>query len=104
MKELIKVFGEEKSNVDKLKMNYLFDEDLEVCEYVSSQLLNFDIGPIERGNVISVDELIIKSIDEFRIFGLGICTRIRRIIDETSIYCESDNIDQLITFISYKKR
>ena len=102
MKELIKVFGEEKSNVDKLKMNYLFDEDLEVCEYVSSQLLNFDIGSIERGNVISVDELIIKSIDEFRIFGLGICTRIRRIIDETSIYCESDNIDQLITFISYK--
>lgn len=103
MEKLIEIFGEEKRNVDRLKMNYLFDEDLKVCDYVSSQLFDFDIATINRGNVISFDELFIKSIDEFKIFGMDICTKIQEMTSKTSIHCKSDNIDQFTTVIGFQE-
>ena len=102
MDELIEVFGEEKRNVDSLKMNYFFDEDVDVCDYVYAQVSNFDIGTINYGEAISFDELVFRSVEELRIFGDDIHSRIQGIIDETSIHCELEKKYDFITIIGFQ--
>ena len=102
MNNLVKKFGEEKRMYDTLKINYLFDEDIDVCNYVSSRLGNFNIGKINYGRVILTEELFVKSLFELRIFDDDIYSRIKTIIDGVSIYSEYEEIDRFTTVVGFK--
>lgn len=102
MDELLQVYGEMKSSFDNLKVHYHFDEDMEVCNYVISQLCDFDISTINYGSVISYDELVSRSMLELRMFGDDIYSKIRGIEKITSIYSEIDNRYGFTTIIGFQ--
>ena len=102
MDNFVKKFEEEKRMYDILKINYLCDEDIDVCNYVSNRLCNFNIGRINYGSVISYDELISKSLLELRIFGDDIYSRIKSIVDGVSVDSQFEEIDKFTTVMGFK--
>ena len=102
MDELIEAYGEIKQSFDDLKVHYHFDKDIEICNYVVSQLSGFDITTINYGSVISYDELVSRSMLELRIFGEDIYSKIKDIEEITPIHSELDNIDEFTTVIGFQ--
>ena len=101
MEKLIEEFREQKEVFDSLKINYLYDEDIDVCNYVINHLWGFDIKDINYGNVISLDELISKSMSIIKIFGDNIYLQIQDIVSDVSIHSEFENKYDFSTTIGF---
>lgn len=67
--EILKKRLIEKKSADRPGSNYLFDEDLEVCNYVLNQIPYIDLKYVDPGKSISLNELIENSLNEMIIFG-----------------------------------
>lgn len=101
MEKLIEEFREQKESFDSLKINYLYDEDIDVCNYVANHLWGFDIKNINYGSVISFDELVSRSMSILRIFDGNIYLQIQDIVSDVSIHSEFDNKDEFSTIIGF---
>ena len=78
----------DKEIVDNLKISYLDMVDLEVCNYVSSQLEKIDFlnSSLNVGRQISLDELIDNSIYDMSLFGDEAQSDAFNIINRAEIY------------------
>lgn len=101
MKKLIEEFREQKEVFDSLKINYLYDEDINVCNYVINHLWGFDIKDINYGKIIPLDELVSKSMSILKIFGNNIYLQIQDIVSESSIHSGFENKYDFFTTIGF---
>ena len=91
----------EQKQVDNMGMNYLFNDDILVCNYVSNQLQNMNCSNINCGKSVSLDELIDKTLDEIKIFGDGIYFKTKELIKEVPIeIVDTGDIAQFSTGVS----
>lgn len=92
----------EQKQVDNMGMNYLFNDDILVCNYVSNQLQNMNCSNINCGKSVSLDELIDKTLDEIKIFGDCIYFKTKELIKEVPIeIVDTGDIAQFSTGVSY---
>ena len=75
----------EKLISDILKLNYLGDDDLRVCYYVISQLFHIDNFIMRKGKIISLKNMKEKSLEEVRIFGDNIYSRVQDLLSTVPI-------------------
>lgn len=97
LEQLLNLERESKKQMDKMNVNYLSREDFFICEYVLDQLVNIDIDKINYGNSISIDELIRRSLDEIKVFGINIDNNMFK----TKIEYVNDEKSQFGTAVSY---
>lgn len=89
------------NNCDDLKLNYLTDRDLAVCNYVVSKLPYIDFKSIMPGNKISLEQLMEFSVNEMSFFGNDIYLKLSNLITETIIRSNTNAIDDFTTFVGY---
>ena len=75
----------EKILSDISKLNYLNYDDINVCHYVISQLSYTDNFRIKKGRIISLKSMKEKSLEEVRIFGDDIYSRVQDLLSTVPI-------------------
>lgn len=93
----------EKLISDILKLNYLGDDDLRVCYYVISQLFHIDNFIMRKGKIISLKNMKEKSLEEVRIFGDNIYSRVQDLLSTVPIN-RCNNIFDFQCRVSYAKK
>ena len=101
LEKIVKLQRESKKQIDKMKVDYLSNEDFLICDYLLDQLVNIDVSNINYGKIISLDELVEKSLTEIKIFGLDIENKILDLLSRTPIICFSNPISYFGTAVSY---
>lgn len=91
-----------KKNFDILKMRGLDNLDLNVCDYVSTQLFGIDFSFNDIGNEICFNELIFRSMFELNIFkDDNILSNVRNIISSASFRKHDGDFFQFSTDVIY---
>lgn len=92
----------EKDLFDSYGINYLYSEDIDVCDFVITQLegINENSGKYD-GKEIFLDELKEKSLSEISILGNDVYTRVLEKINTVSIQMLGEDSFQFGTGVSY---
>ena len=77
-------FLNRKKIFDIVGSKYLFDEDIEICNYVANQFKPFECERLIIGDEIAPRELIIKSLEEMKLFGALIHSKIEDITHDVT--------------------
>lgn len=85
----LKILEDEKEISDKLRLKYLNYIDIEVCEYVISQLQGINVGNINYGENISFNEMVEGTLKEIEILGTDMFYKIKRLIRLTPVNIET---------------
>lgn len=96
-----KMYVEEKNIFDMLKSYYLFDEDVEICNYVTNQLPYIELEPVFLGKDISLNELINMSLEEMRVFGRLTYVRTWKLISNIPVEMEEDTFFEFRHIFSF---
>lgn len=100
--EILQEQYENQKQVDAMGMNYLYDEDVEVCSYVFNQLQGLNVSCVNSGRNISIDELINRTLNEIKVFGDDIYSKVQQLIKEVPIeMVDTGDISQFSTGVSY---
>lgn len=91
----------EQNKIDKLKLNYLNDTDIEVCSYVSGKIFEIESLNMVCGKQISLCELIDLSFEEMRIFGEDIINRLKKILAFSNFNACSNDVSEYSCNVSY---
>lgn len=102
LEEIIDNYQKEKNVIDSLSTLYLSEEDIDVCNYVTSQLHDIDIGNINYGQEISFFDLIWYGSDQMVIFNDDLINeRILNLLRTTEFKMGVNNEQQFGTGIYY---
>ena len=101
LEEIVKLQRESKKQIDKMKVDYFSNEDYLICEYVSDQLVNIDISQINYGKIVSLNELIEKSLEEIKNVGININNNVLNLLIKTPFEYVIDEKCQFGTAVSY---
>jgi len=102
LRKILKQKLEEKKLFDLLDMNTFSFTDIEVCNYVSSQIPFIDVDGVYVGKNISLEELREKSLEELKLFDSLVVSRASSILSETPIVMsEGTEVFEFGTMVSY---
>lgn len=100
--EMLREQYENQKQVDSIGMNYLYDEDVEVCSYVFNQLQGLNVSLINSGRNISLNELIDGTLNELKVLGNDVHSKVQQLIKEVPIeMIDTGDTEQFSTCVSY---
>lgn len=90
--EFLKHRTEQKKIFDLISGKYLCGIDLEVCKYVTKQMVPVDLECLNMGEIISRTELVERSLEEVKKFGLIPYLRVKNLSSKIPLNVNEETI------------